>query len=119
MSLRVQRQRLAILGQMDGQLRHPQDRIVNPDKTMGGSAAITTDSLPLIPRSRSSQELSHAPPYGSSATTRHPPTTRSGCCLTRRLGLSVCAPTIRNGSAGPVMDPAAFQATSEPARMVK
>ena len=71
MSLRVQCQRLAILGQMDGQLRHPQDRIVNPDKPMADSVPSRTDSLPLIPRSRSSQELSQAPPYGSSATTRH------------------------------------------------
>ena len=34
-SLRVQRQRLAILGQVDGQLRHPQDRVVDPDESVG------------------------------------------------------------------------------------
>ena len=31
-TLRVQRHRLAVLGQVDGQLRHPQDRVVDADQ---------------------------------------------------------------------------------------
>ena len=65
-ALRVQRHRLAVLGQMDGQLRHPQDRRVDPDQSvLDGSVvplATRTESLPLMPRSRSSHEFSHAPP---------------------------------------------------------
>ena len=41
MSLRVQRQRLAILGQMDGQLRHPQNRVVDPNEPMADPAAVS------------------------------------------------------------------------------
>ena len=32
MALRVEFDRLAILGEMDGQLRHPQQRLVEPDQ---------------------------------------------------------------------------------------
>ena len=38
--LRVERQRLAVLGQVYGQLRHPQDRIVEPDQSVGDPAAV-------------------------------------------------------------------------------
>ena len=63
-ALRIQRHRLAVLGQVDGQLRHPQDRLVDADQhdPRPRRRIARTDSLPLIPRSRSSHEFSHAPP---------------------------------------------------------
>ena len=92
-------------------------RIGSSIRTSTSSTALPrrTESRPLMPRSRSSQEFSQAPPYGSSATTCQPLTNRSGCCLTRRLGLSVWPPTMRNGFGASVV----CHATREPARTVK
>ena len=60
--LRIERHRFAVLGQVDGELRHPQDRLVDADQMILTPPDERTDSLPLTPRSRSSHEFSHAPP---------------------------------------------------------
>ena len=39
-ALRIQRERLAILGQVDGQLRHPQDRVVDSDQPVRDAGAV-------------------------------------------------------------------------------
>ena len=39
-ALRIQRERLAVLGQVDGQLRHPQDRVVDSHQPMGDTGAV-------------------------------------------------------------------------------
>ncbi len=39
-SLRVERERLAVLGEMDRQLRHPQDRVVDADQPVGDTRAV-------------------------------------------------------------------------------
>ncbi len=60
-----------------------------------------------------------SPPYGSIPSSCQPAREWSGLGLTRRFGLSVCAPTTRNPAAGPAPAPCApvvSQAMSEPPR---
>ncbi len=69
-ALRVELDTLALGRQVDRQLRHPQDRLVDVHQV--ASCRRAAPGVPATPRSRSSHELSHAPPYGSSATTPRP-----------------------------------------------
>jgi hypothetical protein len=80
---------------VDRQLRHAQDRLVDARQPVVDGVADTYRQ----------------------PTTCQPDTNRSGCCFTRRFGLSVWAPTIRKG---PVRSASSDRhATSEPARTVK
>ncbi|CKU82187.1 Uncharacterised protein [Mycobacterium tuberculosis] len=40
-SLRIERERLAVLGQVNRQLRHPQDRVVDPDQPVADPGTVT------------------------------------------------------------------------------
>ena len=72
-----------------------------------------TATRPARPRSRSSHELTSAPPYTSTPNWRNPASPVSGRGRIRRLGESVWAPIIRRGASGAV---APAQAISDPSR---
>ena len=58
----------------------------------------TSSTCPATARSRSSQELTNAPPYTSTPSCFHPATPMSGRGLIRNPGESVWAPTRRRGA---------------------
>ena len=112
--LLVERERV-VLGavEVDGELRDAQQRVAAPWKVRDSTpSAPRTATRPARPRSRSSHELRR----GRRRARRRAAASRRargrGCGLTRRLGLSVWAPTTRKPAAGPA--PAAVGAGRVP-----
>ena len=101
--------------EVDGELGDPEHGPVRCGRARGGRCRRRrrTATRPARPRSRSSHELTSAPPYTSTPSWRKPASPVSGRGRMRRLGESVWAPIIRRGASGAV---APAQAISDPSR---
>ena len=117
-ALRIHRERLAVIGEVDRQLRHPQDRVVDSHQSVRDAGAVAHRQPPTDAKVAVQPRVQPGTAIGLQRD--HLPTDDwhgSGCCLTRRLGLSVWPPMTRNGR--PAASLPLFQATSDPARTMK